>query len=294
MADHDAFAQDLAALHRGRGFADLSDRRKVRVFGTDAVGWLNDLLTADIAGLAPGGASRALLLSPTGRIRADVHVLRRVDDVVLVQPLDQPEHVGLLLGPYVLSSDVSLEDATGSFALFAVPGEGAVVVGLPGFVPSALGSGIDLLAAAGKPAWRVEDALVKADLVEVGPDAVEAWRILHGDPRMGVDFDANAFPAEARLDDTIDATKGCFLGQEAVARIRNLGHPPSVLRHVRAGAPLEAGTQVYADGELVGTVTSGAVDLHGGVGLVRVRWAAATTRLTDIEGRSIVDVSTPG
>ena len=110
------------------------------------------------------------------------------------------------------------------------------MVGLPGFVPSALGSGIDLLAAAGKPAWRVEDALVKADLVEVGPDAVEAWRILHGVPRMGVDFDANASPAEAGLDDTIDATKGCFLGQEAVARIRNLGHPPSVLRHVAAGA----------------------------------------------------------
>ncbi len=294
MADHDAFAQDLAALQRGRAFADLSERRKVRIFGTDAVAWLHDLLTADVAGLSPGRTCRALLLSPTGRIRADVHVFRRDDDLLLVQRLDQPEHIGLLLAPYVLSSDVSLEDATGSLAMFAVLGDAAARVGLPGFEPSTLGPGIDLVAPTGKPAWRVEDALVKADLVEIHDRALEVWRVLHGDPRMGVDFDPNAYPAEARLDDTVDAEKGCFLGQEAVARIRNLGHPPSVLRHMRAGVALHTDAPVYADGERVGTVTSAAADLHGGVGLVRVRYAAATTRLTDSEGRSIVDVSTAG
>lgn len=294
MADHDAFEQDLAALQRGRAFADLSERRKVRIFGADAVAWLHDLLTADVAGLTPGRTSRALLLSPTGRIRADVHVLRRDADLLLVQRLDQPEHIGLLLGPYVLSSNVSLEDTTGSLAMFAVLGDAADRVGLPGFVPSALGPGIDLVTATGKSAWRIEDALVKADLVEIHDEALEVWRILHGDPRMGVDFDANAYPAEARLDDTVDAAKGCFLGQEAVARIRNLGHPPSVLRHMRAGVALHSDAPVYADGERVGTVTSAAADLHGGVGLVRVRYADATTRLTDTEGRSIVDVSTAG
>ena len=63
--------------------------------------------------------------------------------------------------------------------------------------------------------------------------AFEIWRIGRGDPRMGVDFEAGALPAEAGLERLIDVTKGCFLGQESVAKVRNLGHPPTVLRHLR-------------------------------------------------------------
>src|SRR3954468_20202691 len=143
MADHDAFAHDLAALLTGRAFVDLSDYRKVRVHGGDAVSWLHDLLTAEIAVLRPGGSSRAVLRPPPGRIRADVQVLRRDDDVVLTQAPDQPDPIGLLLGPYVLSSDVFLEDATGGLALFAVPDAAASTIGLPGFEPSTLGPGLD-------------------------------------------------------------------------------------------------------------------------------------------------------
>jgi hypothetical protein len=157
MSDHAAFAHDLAALLQGRGFVDLSDWRKVRVEGADAVSWLHDLLTADVAGLEPGRSGRSLLLTPTGRIRADVQVLRRDDDVVLVQSPEQPDHIGLLLSPYILSSDVLLEDATASPICSPSPG-GASAVGLPGTVPSVLGPGVDLLATSGKPAWRAEDA----------------------------------------------------------------------------------------------------------------------------------------
>ena len=137
--------------------------------GADAVSWLHDLLTADVAGLEPGRSGRSLLLTPTGRIRADVQVLRRDDDVVLVQSPEQPDHIGLLLSPYILSSDVLLEDATDLAGSVRDPGRGASVVGLPGTVPSVLGPGVDLLAASGKAAWRAGDALVKADLVEVEP-----------------------------------------------------------------------------------------------------------------------------
>ena len=59
--------------------------------------------------------------------------------------------------------------------------------------------------------------------------AYELWRIARGDPRMGVDFEAGSLPAESGLERLIDMTKGCFLGQESVAKIRNLGHPPTVL-----------------------------------------------------------------
>src|SRR3954452_179914 len=223
MADHDAFAHDLAALLTGRAFVDVSDYRKVRIHGDDAIRWLHDLLTADIGVLAPGRSCRSLLLTPTGRIRADVQVLRRDDDVLLPQEPAPPDHIGLLLGPYILSSAVSLEDATGELALFAVPDAAAATIGLPGFEPSSLGPGLDLLSAQGKPAWRVQDALMKAALVEAGAASAEAWRIVHGIPRMGPDLDQRSVPAEAALDATIDTPRGSFLGQEPVARIASLG-----------------------------------------------------------------------
>jgi len=294
MADHDAFAHDLAALLTGRAFVDVSDYRKVRVHGDDAIRWLHDLLTADIAGLTPGASCRSLLLTPTGRIRADVQVLRRDDDVVLTQSPGQPDHIGLLLGPYILSSAVSLEDATGDLALFAVPDAAAATIGLPGYEPSSLGPGLDLLAAQGKPAWRVQDALVKAALTEASAAAAEAWRVIHGIARMGLDFDQRSLPAEAALDATIDTTKGCFLGQESVARISNLGHPPRVLRHVRCEAAFVPGAAVFAEGEAVGEVTSAAPIADACVGLVRIAWAAVGTRLTDAAGHPLEDASTPG
>jgi folate-binding protein YgfZ len=294
MADHDAFAHDLAALLTGRAFVDVSHYRKVRVHGEDAIAWLHDLLTADIAGLTPGASCRSLLLTPTGRIRADVQVLRRDDDVVLTQEPEQPDHIGLLLGPYVLSSAVSLEDATGDLALFAVPDAAASTIGLPGFEPSCLGPGLDLLAAQGKPAWRVQDALVKAALIEASAASAEAWRIIHGIARMGPDFDQRSLPSEAALDDTIDTTKGCFLGQESVARIANLGHPPRVLRHVRCGAPFVPGAQVFADGDAVGEVTSAAPLGDACVGLVRIAWPAVGAHLTDAGGHPFDDASGVG
>jgi len=294
MADHDAFAHDLAALLTGRAFVDVSHYRKVRVHGKDAIAWLHDLLTADIAGLTPGASCRSLLLTPTGRIRADVQVLRRDDDIVLTQDPEQPDHIGLLLGPYVLSSAVSLEDATGDLALFAVPDAAASTIGLPGFEPSSLGPGLDLLAAQGKPAWRVQDALVKAALIEASAASAEAWRIIHGIARMGPDFDQRSLPSEAALDDTIDTTKGCFLGQESVARIANLGHPPRVLRHVRCVAPFVPGAQVFADGDAVGEVTSAAPLGDACVGLVRIAWPAVGAHLTDAGGHPFDDASGVG
>jgi folate-binding protein YgfZ len=92
---------------------------------------------------------------------------------------------------------------------------------------------------------------------------------------MGVDFDETSIPAEASLDATIDTTKGCFLGQESVARVRNLGHPPRVLLHLRTDASVDAGSPIVtAEGAEAGTVTSAATDGGGGGSIVvaSVRW----------------------
>jgi folate-binding protein YgfZ len=282
----------LDALAEERAFADLSPWRKVRVRGTDAAGWLHDLVTADVLTLEPGHARRSLLLSPTGRIRADMTVARDEDSLLLLQAPDQPDHVGLLLGPYILSSDVLLEDATTSHLLFAVLDGAAGRVGMPGIEPSVLGPGMDVLTLDGKPARRVEDMLVKKQLTEVGGAALETRRIRLGIARMGVDFAPQALPSEAGLEHAIDRQKGCFLGQESVAKIANLGHPPTVLRHLRADAAVPAGTSVGDDAGATGVVTSAAADGKGGTFLIaRVPWTARTATLITAEDTRLTDVN---
>lgn len=279
---------ELAALEEERAFLDRSAWRKVRVTGGDAVTWLGDLLTADIAGLEPGRGCRSLLLTPTGRIRADIQVARRDDDLFLLQAPEQPEHIGLALSTYVLSADVSLEDRTNDLALFTVPGRAVSLVGIHGATePSSVGPGIDVLVDAGKPAWRFVEACIAAGLEEAGGDAYEVWRVRRGIARMGRDFDGRSLPAEAGLEATIDSEKGCFLGQEAVARVRNLGHPPRLLRHLHGPGPIAPGEGVFAGPNAVGEVTSAAPDADGSTVIARVRWDAATEPLTVSGGRSL-------
>jgi tRNA-modifying protein YgfZ len=295
MVDQRSERREADALRDGRAWVDVSDRRTISVVGTDAIGWLHDLLTADIAALAPGRARRSLLLTPTGHIRADVHVVRRDDDVVLIQDTDQPEDIRSALDPYVLSSDVRLEDVSGRLALFALPGLDAAPGDVPAFSVSCLGSGVDVIVDA-STASSVRADLEAAGLREAGRAAAESWRIERGVPRMGADFDARSLPSEARLDDVIDDTKGCFLGQESVARVRNLGHPPRVLRHMRGDAGLVAGMRVNDGGTDVGEVTSATWRDDGGsaIALVRVAWAAATARLTDTDGHPLHEADAPG
>ena len=119
--------------------------------------------------------------------------------------------------------------------------------------------------------------------------AYELWRIARGDPRMGVDFDAGSLPAESGLERLIDMTKGCFLGQESVAKIRNLGHPPTVLRHLRTEAGIEPGAPVHDPNGVVGRVTSAAPARRGGtVALVRVAWNAADAALSTGDGQPLI------
>ena len=254
--DGAAFDEQLEGLERGRAFVDLRGWRLTEVRGADAERWLNDLVTASVDGLPEGEALRSFLLSPTGRIRADLHVLRARSGAgfLLLQDGAQPEAIADLLGRYVLSSDVELAPADP---------DGLRVKPRPGL--------------GWTTAWEAPDD----GSVSAGPEALEAWRIRHGLARFPVDLDADSLPAEADLDvePVIDRSKGCYLGQESVARVRNLGHPPRVVVGVRAEAPLRPGAPVRSRGARVGTVTS--VEPRGGSSaMVRIRWDARDTELT--------------
>ena len=254
-----AFERQVQALDDGRAVLDLEGWTLTEVRGAEAEGWLNDLVTASTEGIRNGEAVRSLLLSPTGRIRADFHVLRSPagEGFLLLQGPGQPHAVATLLTPYVLSSDVELAaaDPTG---LLVTPRTG------PGWTATPDGP---------------------SDAVLVGAEAVEAWRIRHGIARFPVDLNADSLPAEAGLDaePVIDRTKGCYLGQESVARVRNLGHPARVVLAVRADAPLQPGLAVLAEGAQAGTVTS--VEPDGGSrAMVRIRWDARKADLTAAGG----------
>ena len=254
--DGAAFDEQLEALEQERAFVDLQGWRLTEVRGADAEGWLNDLVTASVDGLPEGEALRSFLLSPTGRIRADVHILRARsgDGFLLLQDTAQPDAIADLLEPYVLSSDVELAPADP---------RGLLVKPRPGLGWTA--------------AWEARDD----GSVPAGPEALEAWRIRHGLARFPVDLDADSLPAEADLDvePVIDRSKGCYLGQESVARVRNLGHPPRVIVGVRAETPLRPGGPVRSRGAQVGSVTS--VEPRGGSSaMVRIRWDARDTELT--------------
>jgi tRNA-modifying protein YgfZ len=247
---------------------------------------LNDLVTADVEGLADRRTSRCLLLSPTGRIRADFHIAAVEDTYLLVQAPDQPEPVEEVLAPYVLSSDVEVDDRTGREVVIAVldggaaeDGDGALVLS-----PSVLGPGRDLIVPAGGPTARLFDRLRAAGLVEVTTAVLETWRIRRGIARMGPDFGAEALPAEVGVEDAIDFTKGCFLGQESVAKVRNLGHPPRVLLPVRSRGPVSPGAPVLAGDVRVGEVTSAAETPDGTDAIARIRWDAASLALATEAG----------
>jgi folate-binding protein YgfZ len=266
--------EHVDALDDGRGFVDRSKERALIVRGADARGWLGDLVTANVASVRPGSSRRSLLLTPTGRIRADLWIAQLDDEAfVVLQGNDEPEPVEDLLRPYVLSSAVRLEDATDAFSVLLFPAREEIVTTSRGELAA------------------TQRAIAERGAVFVDEPAYEIWRVGRGDPRMGADFEVGALPAEAGLERLIDVEKGCFLGQESVAKVRNLGHPPTVLRHLRSEIAPAVGTPVYLEGEGKGQVTSVAPDRAGGwVLIARVDWRAADADLRTASGSPLSPV----
>lgn len=276
--------KEVEALDEGRAYAELEQVALTLVSGSDARAWLNDLVTTDVQTLDRFQSRPSLLLGPTGRIRASFHVLALGDrDFPLAQPTDQPEPISNALAPYVLSSDVALSPSR--LRLFAVPGGAAPPDRFDNaYRPSVLGGGYDLLVPGDEEAFEdLRRDLASQGLLPAGPEAVEARRIRRGEAAFPRDLDTDSLPAEASLDAApfTDRAKGCFLGQEAVAKVANLGHPTRVVFPVKADAPIhESETVRTGSGEDAGLLTSAADRL----GIVRVRWDARDADLATSSG----------
>jgi folate-binding protein YgfZ len=185
---------------------------------------------------------------------------------------------------YVLSSDVALVDRTGDLAILALPGapEPPEIEGARASAPSALGAGSDLIAPSSERERIVTE--LSRRFAQATEDDAEAWRVAAGIPHVGIDTADGDLPQEAALEGSVAFDKGCFVGQEAVAKTRNLGHPRRVLVAFAADGSVAAREAVLVDGVEVGSVTSAAPVRGGSRGLARIRWADRDRVLTTAAG----------
>lgn len=293
----------LSELRDGAARVRLPERGVLEVAGSDRARWLDGMLTNAVADLAPDGersGCRALALTRQGRIVADPHVLARADAFLLELDAAAIPALALHLDAFLVADDVALRDATADWVRFAVEGPTAAAswaeAGLPiptpdgvaratladidvlaaGYSLSGLG-GVQVLApaASADAAW---EALATVAAAEAGGDALELARIEQGIPRLGAELGTDVLPVEARLEAAISETKGCYTGQEVVARMRSRDRVSHLLVGFRfeSGEPLPVGTELEAEGRRGGEVTSSVrSDRFGPIGLGFVTRALA-------------------
>jgi aminomethyltransferase len=246
------------AARDGVAIADRSARGLVRVAGPDAARLLQGMVTNDVDALAPREAHYALVLSPKGRPLVDLRLARLDDDAFLLECEPQAHDTLLsLLRRYRLASRVTLDDARGEVAAVALLGRADVpstpgLVVLPGVVGCDVAGPVDQV----REVWESLPGAVR-----VGADAYELLRIDAGVPRLGAEIDDGVLPAEAGVvERAVSFSKGCYVGQEPVARLHYRGHPNRLLRRLTLageGSP-ELPAAVIAGEKEAGRVTSAA------------------------------------
>jgi len=291
-------ADSLAAEHRtlteACGLVDRAGRGRLALTGADRRTFLHGQVTNDIEVLEPGRGCYAALLTHKGKMLTDLRVLELGDEMLLSCERAGLQELFNMIRRYKLGSDVELHKRTlemGELSLIGpdarrVAGAGglgtyehdnarAEIGGRP-VVLATTDLGVDVFCAA-EHTEDVRGALVAAGAAEVSEAAAEVLRIEHGRPRYGLDLDDSVIPQEAGLNErAVSFTKGCYVGQETVARLFYRGKPNRHLRGLRLSAPVEPGTPLQRGEREVGRVTSVAVSpSHGPIGLAIVRREAA-------------------
>jgi tRNA-modifying protein YgfZ len=296
-------------LAAGEGAVDLSHRGVVRVAGPDRLSWLNSMTTQELAGLRPHTSTETLVLSPHGHVEHALHV---VDDGevawVTVEPGTAPALVAWLdRMRFMLRVEVA--DVTGEWAVLGEPVGRESEPGeplawrdpWPALVPGSVSYAA--VAEADHPgagrAWR-EVLVPRAELAARAPQrlagtwAAEALRVAAWRPRLGAETDHRTIPHEVDwLRTAVHLQKGCYRGQETVARVHNLGRPPRrlVLLHLDgSGHELpEPGADVVHGERRVGFVTTPA--RHHEDGPIAL---AIVKRSTPADVQLLVDLAAPG
>jgi len=301
------------ALAAGRSIVDLSDREVVSLAGADRLRLIDSLTSQSLAQLAPGESAETLLLDPTGRIECAARVIDDGATTWLLMDAGTGAGFAAFLDRMRFMLQVEVADRTSEFATIGTFGDAPAATAAPNGVPlvwvdpwSAVQPGGFQYAAGAHPSegWTYREALVaRSRLGELsaspaaGTLALEALRIAAWRPRAVTELDERAIPHEFDwLRSAVHLAKGCYRGQETVAKVHNLGHPPRrlVLLHLDGTDAVlpEAGAEVRlgrpdADGAVVGRVTSAARHFELGpiaLALVKRSTDTASELTVDVEG----------
>jgi folate-binding protein YgfZ len=314
----DAVGEEYRALREGCGLADRSWLGRLEILGADRHRFLNAYVTCDVKDLAPGDGAYGFVTTHQGRILSDLVVLAHADRLWLLLPPGQEEAVGKHLRKYILADRVEirpLEDMLpvsliGPRAAEALAGAGLPPPGDWRHARSRVhGTEVTLqrsgrLGAEAYTLWvsasvagpLVEELLESLRVRPVGFTALEVLRAEAGLARFGRDFGAENFPQETGAEEAaVSYTKGCYLGQEVVARIHYRGGVQKSLRGLVFDGPAPApGTALLADGREAGVATtvvdSIALGRLIGLAILHRRGAEAGTRLEIGGGGGMAEV----
>jgi folate-binding protein YgfZ len=264
--DNEVMAEYAAVRDGGVGLIDLSARGRISVSGSEAVMFLNGLITNDLKTLDENRWMPAAFPNVQGRLLAAVRVLRRAEHILLDTDAVTREKVIKIIERFTLAGDFKVRDLTEETALISVQGrlapdiveeispEGVTIVP----ATHTAEKGFDLIVSAERKdgLWRT---LVGSGATPVSERVEEMLRIEAGIARYGVDMDETNVVTETNLDDAVSFTKGCYLGQEIIIRIKHRGHVAKKLTALRfeTDGKIEPGAVIKSSDEKeIGRVTS--------------------------------------
>ena len=287
-ATANTLADEYRALTQGCGLVDRSERGKLALTGPDAKEFLQGQVTNDIERLEPGHGCYAAFLTHKGKMLGDMRVLDLGHELLLDTERVALQGLFNMIRRFKLGSDVELHKRTVELGLLSLIGPDARRIAGP--VGSAehdnaraeIGGrkvtlvrtdvGVDVFCAADDTA-TVRAALEAAGAVPASEEAAEVIRVEHGRPRYGIELDDGVIPQEAGLNErAVSFTKGCYVGQETVARLFYRGKPNRHLRGLRLSAPAATGDVLRLGEKEVGRVGTVVVSpVHGPIALAIVR-----------------------
>ncbi len=286
---------DYELLTESAGSIDRSDRAKFLVRGGEAGDFLQGQVSNDVEALEPGTGCYAVVLNHKGKLRTDLRILRGEDFFWLDTEAIGHAVLAHMLRTYALGRDVQWEDVTESRALVSVIGPAArelfegpehSFAERDGRMYVATALGVDVI---GEPGLELA-------FEAVSEEAAECARIESGRPRLGLDMDAETMPQEAGINErAVSFTKGCYVGQETVARLHYRGKPNRHLRGLRLAEPAARGEDILLGGEkVVGRLGSVCVSPRfGPIALALVRREAAPGDTVTVAGAEAEVVALP-
>ena len=314
-------AAELQALLFSFGVFDLGWRTKIAVTGKDRVRWLNGMITNNIRDLAVNRGNYSFALNHQGRIIADLYTYNFGDHFMIDTYRSQSEVILKTVGRYIIMDDVKLADSGQTLAALGVCGPKAkdalaALINIAELEPlqvtqEKLGA-LEITVVRGpeqKPGWyeiwthpdnllSVWEILTRTGAQPVGANALEFWRVLHGVPQYGQDIRERDLPQETEQAQALNFTKGCYIGQEIVERIRSRGQVHRKLSGFEFPDGLIAPGKYDADGRTLAEITTALeIPLPGGTknfGLGYVRRESVTPgSQIDLNGKKATVVDLP-